>query len=617
MSPPTKAILAEYDQLLSTVHISNNALDQATVVAKQICANSPVYYKVIDGTSVPWQFIGTLHHMECGGNFRQHLANGDPITAPTVQEPVGIPAGTWIECAIAILNHKSKQYLSTEVDWGNMANWLWAAEKYNGWGYRLYHSEVNSPYLWSGTNHYTAGKYVADGKWDSNAVSEQVGAVPILMGLGVSRLRSAIPDQAMAYRSAMEKTYKDASQKRGIIMPAAIGHLNITNETALKIGEDLKPRADLKPEEKIDLQAGQVVEFDRLENENDRSHYKIHAIKIRGQDSSAPAVDIDYSAWVYLHDAGLKMNSTETSNESSASTYSPLTISEPAKAVDPSDKKGIQEELIRIGLLDGVADGRWGSITASAYRAARRSLTGSESDTIDAAFLQKLARYPSATSLKFKAKDPSNPENILAVKLVERMVELKMQLNISMGSSSPTYNIVYVSGTNPDGSKNKDSIDNWNDLRFLIQIAQDGTVLVPLCKVGTIDAGTDWRENPMNSLGCAQIDKDKQFLSAWCVGRHGSRQYPALVQCGEITITRDYNKSGLRDAADKHYSGSDFGINQHHGYDSDRVGQMSAGCLVARSIAGHEQFMALLRKDRRYQCNNGYAWSTAVLSALE
>jgi lysozyme family protein len=42
------------------------------------------------------------------------------------------------------------------------------------------HPEVLTPYLWSFTNHYTKGKFVADGKFDANAVSKQCGAAAIL-----------------------------------------------------------------------------------------------------------------------------------------------------------------------------------------------------------------------------------------------------------------------------------------------------------------------------------------------------------------------------------------------------------------------------------------------------
>ncbi len=42
---------------------------------------------------------------------------------------------------------------------------------------------MKSPYLWSFTNHYTKGKYVADGKFDPNAPSDQVGAMALLKQL--------------------------------------------------------------------------------------------------------------------------------------------------------------------------------------------------------------------------------------------------------------------------------------------------------------------------------------------------------------------------------------------------------------------------------------------------
>jgi lysozyme family protein len=44
----------------------------------------------------------------------------------------------------------------------------------------MWHPEVKSPYLWSFSNHYTKGKYVADGHFDSNAVSQQCGGMVLL-----------------------------------------------------------------------------------------------------------------------------------------------------------------------------------------------------------------------------------------------------------------------------------------------------------------------------------------------------------------------------------------------------------------------------------------------------
>jgi lysozyme family protein len=69
--------------------------------------------------------------------------------------------------------------LDRHNDW-SIRSCLFELEGYNGWGYRMYHSTVLSPYLWSYTNHYTKGKYASDGKWDANLVSQQPGAAALL-----------------------------------------------------------------------------------------------------------------------------------------------------------------------------------------------------------------------------------------------------------------------------------------------------------------------------------------------------------------------------------------------------------------------------------------------------
>ena len=48
-------------------------------------------------------------------------------------------------------------------------------------GYRK--RSVATPYLWSFTNHYDKGKFVADGKYDAEAISKQVGAAILLKEL--------------------------------------------------------------------------------------------------------------------------------------------------------------------------------------------------------------------------------------------------------------------------------------------------------------------------------------------------------------------------------------------------------------------------------------------------
>jgi hypothetical protein len=110
-----------------------------------------------------------------------HLHNGDPLTAKTVQVPKGRPiAGSapykWEVSAEDALT-LDKVHLWT--DW-SIPGMLFKFEGYNGYGYRKLTPPINSPYLWSFSNHYTKGKYVADGKFSPTAVSKQIGAAVFL-----------------------------------------------------------------------------------------------------------------------------------------------------------------------------------------------------------------------------------------------------------------------------------------------------------------------------------------------------------------------------------------------------------------------------------------------------
>ncbi len=130
---------------------------------------------------IPWYFIACVHYLECGFSFNKHLHNGDPLTALTRQVPAGRPKVnhpppfTFEESAIDALKL---------MGFDKVTSWklpfiLRKLEAYNGFGYFKFHS-MNSPYLWSYSNQYTKGKYVADGKFDSEAVSAQCGSAVIL-----------------------------------------------------------------------------------------------------------------------------------------------------------------------------------------------------------------------------------------------------------------------------------------------------------------------------------------------------------------------------------------------------------------------------------------------------
>ncbi|WP_017651584.1 hypothetical protein [Fortiea contorta] len=177
---------SEYQQLWNSCIIKPENVNQIQEIVATISSNRPRYLGVQKTINVPWYFIAVIHNMESTLKFTRHLHNGDSLKKRTVNIPVARPAQapingwqvgyTWEESAIDALTLKDFDKVK---DW-SLAAQLWQLERYNGFGYRQYHPEVLTPYLWSGTNLYTQGKYTADGQWDGEAVSTQTGVVALL-----------------------------------------------------------------------------------------------------------------------------------------------------------------------------------------------------------------------------------------------------------------------------------------------------------------------------------------------------------------------------------------------------------------------------------------------------
>lgn len=148
----------------------------------RMCAGTMRYQGLGQRLGIPWQFIAIIHSLECGCDFKLHLHNGDPLTARTVQVPAGRPVAgnppfTWEASAEDAL--RMKGYVG-QTDWG-LASMLFRWEQYNGMGYRL--RGLASPYLWSFSNLYTGGLFVADHVFDDDGQSQQCGAAVLLKRL--------------------------------------------------------------------------------------------------------------------------------------------------------------------------------------------------------------------------------------------------------------------------------------------------------------------------------------------------------------------------------------------------------------------------------------------------
>ena len=173
----------EYAGLFATMEVTS--ADAARDLAEFAVAHKALYVRASDPVSVPWFFTALVHRMECDGSFACHLHNGDPLTKRTTHVPsgrprTGRPPFDWTFSAQDALTIEGYNDLG---DW-SLLTILYRLESFNGWGYRLsVKPPIATPYLWSGSNHYTSGKFVSDGYYDKNAVSEQIGASVILRSL--------------------------------------------------------------------------------------------------------------------------------------------------------------------------------------------------------------------------------------------------------------------------------------------------------------------------------------------------------------------------------------------------------------------------------------------------
>ncbi len=139
------------------------------------------------GGYMPWQCIAIIHEREASGDFDCYLGNGQPLDEVTTEVPQGRgpfynhPGETISDdafargCYDALLDASPRAALDGDWSAGGI---LTMFEEYNGLGYA--ERGEPSPYVWSCTDQYVSGKYVADGVYDPNAVDQQIGCAPLL-----------------------------------------------------------------------------------------------------------------------------------------------------------------------------------------------------------------------------------------------------------------------------------------------------------------------------------------------------------------------------------------------------------------------------------------------------
>lgn len=177
----------KYNNLFNTCVIKPEKQGDVNWCVGKIIPLKDKYEKIAAAIGCPWWLIGLIHGMESSFKIAW-LANGDSLNGATVNVPPGLivpgktPPYDFVDAAIVSLKHEGWD----KRDWSvfNLGSILIELEKYNGSGYA--NRGLNSPYLWSFTNHGQKGRYVKDGVFDPNSWSNQVGCCAMLKEL-VSR----------------------------------------------------------------------------------------------------------------------------------------------------------------------------------------------------------------------------------------------------------------------------------------------------------------------------------------------------------------------------------------------------------------------------------------------
>lgn len=178
-APRFAAVKDEYQALFEDCEVREEFQPVVSWHIARLRKNKARYQQVSEVTHVPWHVVGIIHALEASFNPEGHLHNGDPLSARTVQVPknrpeIWLPPSDWKSSAIDVL---------TLIKFVGLESWtmpetLYRFERYNGFGYR--HRGINSPYLWSFSNHYAKGKFFADHKFSAEKVSKQCGAAVMM-----------------------------------------------------------------------------------------------------------------------------------------------------------------------------------------------------------------------------------------------------------------------------------------------------------------------------------------------------------------------------------------------------------------------------------------------------
>ena len=186
------------------------------VAARLVAPCAKARYQAIEAqTGVPWFFIAVAHQRESSQDWTRSLAQGDPWNRKSTHVPKGRgPFASFEDAAVDALRNCAP-YAARNTDW-SIGGLLTMLEQYNGLGY--FNRGLPSPYIWSGTDQYVKGKYIADGKFDLNVVDKQLGCAGLI--LAMMQIDSSISFEVAGKSAAVAKKPPAAMPAPSPVNPA-------------------------------------------------------------------------------------------------------------------------------------------------------------------------------------------------------------------------------------------------------------------------------------------------------------------------------------------------------------------------------------------------------------
>lgn len=151
--------------------------------AEKAVANKARYQEIARRSGMPiigWVFIAVSHYRESTADFSKSLAQGDPWNRVSTHIPRDRgPFKSFEDAAVdALVN--CAPHAARLKDW-TIGGMLTNLERYNGIGYAS--RGVPSAYIWSGTDQYRGGKFIADGVYDPSAIDKQLGCAGLILAM--------------------------------------------------------------------------------------------------------------------------------------------------------------------------------------------------------------------------------------------------------------------------------------------------------------------------------------------------------------------------------------------------------------------------------------------------